>query len=87
MEDRITESKTDEGQEYLITGLNPTYHNVITATKNANKPREEKKMDNRHKRTMENAKPNAKRPVGKGTPTQQKHQYPPKEHNQAWKIV
>ena len=32
MEDKITESKTDDGQEYIITGLNPTDHNVITAT-------------------------------------------------------
>ena len=32
IEDKVTESKTDAGQEYLITGLNPTDHNVITAT-------------------------------------------------------
>ena len=32
MEDNITESKTDDGEEYLIIGTSPTYHNVITAT-------------------------------------------------------
>ena len=32
MEDKIIESKTDDGEEYLIMGTNPTDHNVITTT-------------------------------------------------------
>ena len=32
MADKIIESKTDDGEEYLIMGTNPTDHNVITIT-------------------------------------------------------
>ena len=43
MADKIIESKTDDGEEYLIMGTNPTDHNVITITIDTNIHRNQEK--------------------------------------------
>ena len=46
MEDKIIESKTDDGEEYIIMGINPTDHNVITTTIDTKIQRNQEKTRN-----------------------------------------